>query len=204
MSEHSRKRSAYAGLLAVDPAKQRPGTPGVYVQDQPDLGVIIIRGLVSDEAFLQRSALALGLNLPRTPSSTVSHEQLTALWISPDEWWILCPASQTNEHINRLNTNLAGLFVQIIDHSSGVGALRLSGGDHLLMSRHLCPYPVENMRIGQCVSTVFPKANVTLARLNTASTLLISRRSYAQWIAELVMRSARPYGLALLPSNHQT
>jgi len=171
------------------------------VEDKPDLGIIVVRGMIDDREFLDRTEQTLGLKLPTDPSSSVSQGAVSALWIGPDEWWILCPATRTSALLSELEVTLEGLFVQVIDNSSGLSALRLSGGDHLTILRHLSPYPVESLGVGQCVSTVFPKANVTLLRLDRSSTLLISRRSYAHWISELLMRSARPYGLALVHPN---
>lgn len=195
---HSRRRSAYENLLSVDAKAQAPGSPGVTIEDQPDLGIVTIRGLTSDPEFLNHTEQALGVKLPIDPSSSVCQGEVRALWIGPDEWWVLCPATSTTALLSKLETALKGLFVQVIDNSSGLSALRLSGGEHLTILRHLCPYPVESINVGQCVSTVFPKANVTLLRLDSANTLLISRRSYAHWISELLMRSAKPYGLALV------
>ncbi|MFK7963145.1 MAG: sarcosine oxidase subunit gamma [Burkholderiaceae bacterium] len=191
------RSSPYAGLFKVDATHHAPGTPGVTIEDMPDLGVIVLRGQVQEAGFQQRAEQALGLRLPTTPSSSFVSGNMRVLWISPDEWWILCPAAKAQHQVLQLDKVMAGLFAQVIDNSAGLTCLRLTGGDHLTMLRHLCPYPIDSIAVDQCISTVFPKANVTLVRLDSASTLLVARRSYAYWISQLLERSARPYGLAL-------
>lgn len=75
--------------------------------------------------------------------------------------------------------------------------LHVAGPQHVTLLRHLSPYDFGTLGIGRCVSTVVPKAGVTMLRGDDQGVLLLFRRSFADWIWRLVERSAKPYGLAV-------
>ena len=86
---------------------------------------------------------------------------------------------------------------KVLDNSGSLASLHLAGPQHVTLLRHLSPYDFESLGIGGCVSTVLPKAGVTVLRGDDDGVLLLFRRSFADWIWRLVERSAEPYGLAL-------
>ena len=57
----------------------------------PFQALTVVRGDLSDTAFRERSAGALGYDLPSAPNGTASDHRTTALWLGPDEWLVIGP-----------------------------------------------------------------------------------------------------------------
>ena len=181
----------------------RPSPPdereraGIRVAEWAHLGCLVLRGRADDEDFHAAVQGVLGAGLPRRPSTFVAAAHSVALWISPDEWWLLLPRERRDATLAALSSTTAGLFAQVLDNSGSLACLRLAGPQHVTLLRHLSPYDFESLAVGRCVSTVFPKAGVTVLRGDDDGVLLLFRRSFADWIWRLIARSAQPYGLAL-------
>lgn len=163
----------------------------------PNLGYIVLRGRGEDAAFMAGVAGVIGAPLPRRPRSTLRCTAGVVLWQSPDEWWLLCARSERDRLVAALEQALAGCFAQVVDNSGGFSALRISGEPHLRLLAHLSPYDVESLPIGDCVSTVLSKATFTVLRSDARGVTLVFRRSFADYIWQLIARNAKPYGLQL-------
>jgi sarcosine oxidase, subunit gamma len=180
---------------------------GVMVAEWPHVACIVLRGRADDRAFVEAAARVLCVSLPATPSTLTAGTRHVVLWMSPDEWWVLLPRDARDAVFLSLRTALAGVFAQVVDASGSLTCLRLAGPEHITVLRHLSPYDFEAMPLGRCVSTVMPKAFVTVVRTDGDGVMLLFRRSFADWVWRLVERSALPYGLAVcrphqLPAAH--
>ena len=180
--------------LSPPDARERAG---IRVAEWAHLGCLVLRGRADDSAFHAAVQSVLGTALPRQPSTFIAAAHSVAPWISPDEWWLLLPRGRRDATLAALHSATTGLFAQVLDNSGSLACLHLAGPQHVTLLRHLSPYDFESLGIGGCVSTIFPKASVTVLRGDDASVLLLFRRSFADWVWRLVERSALPYGLAL-------
>ncbi|NRF72294.1 sarcosine oxidase subunit gamma [Aquincola sp. S2] len=175
---------------------------GVLACELAHLGYVIVRGRADDADFLERVGSVLGSPLPTGPTSFARWSHGAALWLSPDEWMLVCPRAARDGWVGSLNAALAGVFAQVVDVSGGFTTLRLAGKDHVRLLRHLGPYDFERLQIGRCVGTVFSKATVSVVRADAAGVLLVFRRSFADYVWRLVERAARPYGLCVVTPQH--
>lgn len=190
-------RSALAGCLPALSSPEVRAQAGVRVAEWPNIACIVLRGRADDGDFLRAVQAACGVTLPTQPGTTATTANTVALWISPDEWWLLAPRVARDGLVIALRQATAGLHAQVADNSGGLACLHLAGPQHVTLLRHLSPYDFETLGIGCCVSTVVPRAGVTVLRGDDQGVLLLFRRSFADWIWRLVERSARPYGLAI-------
>lgn len=179
-------------------AHKAAGSGGVCVSEWPQTGIIILRGHAHDAAFVSKTQEALGTSLPLAPRGTATHGDIRILWLSPDEWLILCPYAQKNALQDRLHNHLRGIFAQIVDNSGGYTALILHGEQRVRVLRHLTPFDIGNLQIGEVVGTVMSKSHVILTRPDADSHEIIVRRSFADYVWKLLKRAARPYGLSVL------
>lgn len=165
----------------------------VLISELPHLGYLVLRGKADDAAFMQAAASVLGQPLPTQPMTVLPTAAGVVLWLSPDEWLLLCQRSARDTLLASIATALQDLFAQVVDNSGGFTTLRLAGPDHMMLLRQLSPYDFECLAVGRCASTVLSKANMTVVRTDTQGVLLVFRRSFADYIWRLLERTAQPY-----------
>ena len=107
----------------------RPDADGLAIgmREVRDRGMIDLRGLPSDPAFMSAARSALGVDLPTTPRTSAAAGDVTALWLSIDQWLILCPLSNAAELNARSREALAGIHALAVDVSHMRTILRLEG-----------------------------------------------------------------------------
>ena len=191
-------RSALADLLPAPSSTEAQSKAGVRVAELPNITCIVLRGHADDDGLLRAVQAACGVALPTQPCTYSATANTIALWISPDEWWLLAPRVARDGLVTALRQATAGQHAQVADNSGGIACLHVAGPQHVTLLRHLSPYDFESsLPVGRCVSTVVPKAGITVLRGADDGVLLLFRRSFADWVWRLVERSAKPYGLAV-------
>lgn len=90
-------------------------------------GMIDLRGLTSDQAFMAAARSVLGAALPTSPRSSVTAGDISVLWLSVDQWLILCPATQTAGLLAGLRSALQGVHSLAVDVSDMRSVIRLEG-----------------------------------------------------------------------------
>lgn len=90
-------------------------------------GMIDLRGLASDRKFTGAAKQALGLELPKQPRTSASWGDIKVLWLSVDQWLILCPSAKTAELLAALDKALAGIHSLAVDVSDMRAVIRLEG-----------------------------------------------------------------------------
>lgn len=164
------------------------------------LGFIHLRGLAHDEAFSRAVTEVLGQNVPTQPKQTVYTRRAAMLWLSPDEWLLVCAYAEKAELLQNLQTALSGVYAQVVDNSCGFMLMRIHGQNAETVLRHISPYDVESMQAGQCVQTVTKKATSTIVKVAENDYALIFRRSFADYLWRVLQKTAKPYGYALQKS----
>lgn len=187
-------------LHAFDlPAKARPQNDscGVWMNEVPLLGYILIRGDAADAGFRAAIHEVLGVAPPLKPSTFVCSPQGNLLWQSPDEWLLVCARQNLGACISRLEAALASLHAQVVDNSGGLTQVYLSGSKHLELLHHVGIYDFSLVTPGRAVSTVCSKANIVVYRTDAHGVFVIFRRSFADYVWPLLKQAARPYGLGI-------
>ena len=119
MSEASTE-SPLAGVSAPDGL-------AVSLREIPDRGMIDLRGLVSDAAFASATRDVLGVDLPTAPRTSVSWGDIKVLWLSVDQWLVLCPRTKVADLLARLRDALAGVHSLAVDVSDMRAVIRMEG-----------------------------------------------------------------------------
>ena len=70
--------------------RAEPTNTYVSLREITTRGMIDLRGLPSDRKFMAAAKEVLGFDLAKTPRSSNTFGDVKALWLSPDQWLILC------------------------------------------------------------------------------------------------------------------
>jgi sarcosine oxidase, subunit gamma len=99
----------------------------ISIREITSRGMIDLRGLASDGQFMAAVKDALGFDLPTTPRSSAAWGEIQALWLSIDQWLILCPRAKTGELLSKLRQALGNIHSFAVDVSDMRTIIRLEG-----------------------------------------------------------------------------
>ena len=112
--------SALAGISV-------PTNLAVSLREIPDRGMIDLRGLTSDRKFMAAAKEVLGVALPKEPRTSVAWGDSKVLWLSADQWLILCPRTKVAEFLASLRSALTGIHSLAVDVSDMRAVIRMEG-----------------------------------------------------------------------------
>jgi len=195
MSEPLMQSPLHQFGLAAE-AKSVEGRKGVWANEVPILGYISLRGNARDEAFVSAASYVLGVKLPAEPCTLAVSATAKVLWLSPDEWMIMCPRARLGALLRDLDQALAGIRSQVADNSGGYTQVVVLGRSaHDVMS-HASVYDLAALAPGRVVGTTFGKSSLYVHRQDEGFCLVL-RRSFADYIWRYLVRAAQPYGFGV-------
>jgi sarcosine oxidase subunit gamma len=188
------------GLAAQ--AKPMDASKGVWANEIPFLGYISLRGNPEDAAFVEAASRVLGSPLPTEPCTLASSATAKILWLSPDEWMIVCDRARLTGILRDLSEALAGIRSQVADNSGGYTQVLVQGASAGDVLAHATVYDLAALAEGRVVGTTFGKSSLYLHRQGEGFCLLL-RRSFADYIWRYLVRAAEPYGfgVAVFPAD---
>ena len=107
--------------------REAPLGLGIELREMRDRGMIDVRGSASDKKFMAAAKKALGMDLPKVPRTSASWGDIRALWLSVDQWLILCARSKVAEITSALAVELSEIHSLVVDVSDMRAVLRLEG-----------------------------------------------------------------------------
>jgi sarcosine oxidase subunit gamma len=119
----------FLSALADRPDRLNAEGLSIMLREIDDRGMIDVRGEPQDERFLAAVKEAIGFALPVEPRSSRSEGDVTALWLSIDQWLITAPRSAIASLHARLEAALDGVHSLTVDMSDARTILRLEGND---------------------------------------------------------------------------
>ena len=138
-----------------------------------------------------------GVSLPSTPNTTASGNNLTVLWLGPDEWLIVGPVGTEQA----LTDALEGAAPAVIDVSEGRTVIRLAGSmarDVLAMGCPLDLHP-SVFAAGQCAQSHIARTTVILHQVDDDPTYdIYVERSQADYLWTWLAQAGAPYGVAVV------
>jgi sarcosine oxidase, subunit gamma len=107
--------------------RKEPTNLSISMREIAGRGMIDLRGLATDKKFMKAVKDVLGLDLPKAPRITNTWGDMKALWLSPDQWLVLCPGGKTEKLLAELNTALKDIHSLAVDVSDMRAIIRLEG-----------------------------------------------------------------------------
>jgi sarcosine oxidase, subunit gamma len=108
-------------------SRETPKDLSVEIREITSRGMIDLRGLASDHKFMAAAKEVLGLDLPKDPRSSAAWGDVQALWLSTDQWLILCPRARTAEFLTSLRQALGQIHSFAVDVSDMRTIIRVEG-----------------------------------------------------------------------------
>ena len=166
---------------------------GISIEERDLVGKINLRGKSADKEFMKNVGSVLDLVLPIEPNVKVSNNNISIIWLSPNEWLIETPKSETQKILTLLKSTLNPQKTAITDVSFNRTILRLEGDNvFTLLSKFLVINLEEVLKNNYSVAqTVFIKIPVLLIKNNDHDEItsidIHLNRSHAKYVYELLI-----------------
>ncbi len=173
--------------------RAEPSSTSIAMHEISSRGMIDLRGLSTDKKFMAAAKSALGFDLPKTPRTSNAWGDVKALWLSPDQWLVLCPRDKTAALLESLNAALIKIYSLCVDVSDMRAIIRLTGeGVHEilmkgcsldLLSDEYAPGTVRRVRFAEIA------ALINIVEHHTIDLYVFV--SYAEYAWEFLLKAAR-------------
>lgn len=198
------RQSPLAHLGLEGRAGSGRGKAGVALSERPFQGIVDLRGRPAEigAAFEK----VFGFALPIEANVVGGKGRTAALWLGPDEWWVVTQADNART-AEKLDQALAGLHAAVTDVSESRTCIRVSGPRARDLISKGCPLDLHPRAFGPgaCAQSVLAKAGVTLhmvagdkARGGPSYDLYVLR-SFADYLWRWLEDAAGEYGVAVVP-----
>ena len=170
---------------------------GVTIEELSLTGKINIRGKSSDKEFMKNIGSALNLVLPIEPNVRIFNNNISIMWLGPNEWLVITPENEKDGIISLLKSNLNPQKTAITDVSFNRTVLRLEGEKvFTLLSKFLVANLEKILKTNFSVAqTIFLKIPVLFIRNNTdeepTSLDLHLNRSHTKYVYELLVDGSK-------------
>jgi len=170
-------------LVQIKLGEAKGGAP--TIREVPFLGFLNLRGKASNTGIQAATLNLLGCELPIESNTMIESGENRIYWLGPDEWLVVTPTGQQAKLADDLRAALKGVFSSVVDNSSGLTMLEISGDNAASLLASDCPLDLHQraFRPGQCAQTRLAKAGMTIAPMRNGSGFeVIIRRSFADYI----------------------
>ena len=170
-----------------------PENLSISMREITERGMIDLRGLSSDKKFMSAVKSVLGFDLPKAPRTSSSWGDLKALWLSPDQWLILCTRSKTTALLAELNAALGKLHSLAVDVSDMRSIIRLEGEGvrETLMKGSSLDLISDDYKAGTVRRMRFAEIAALLHVVEDTVIDLYVFRSYAEYTWAFLLKAAR-------------
>ncbi len=170
-------------LVQIELGEPRGGAP--RIEEKPFLGYINLRGRPNNTAFLAGVLKVLGCEPPAEAKTVVEAGDNRIYWLGPDEWLVITPPGQQGQLKQELSSALEGVFASVVDNSSGLTMIHVTGDNAAALLETDCPFDLHprEFKPGQCAQTRIAKTGMTISPLaEGAGFEVIFRRSFADYL----------------------
>jgi sarcosine oxidase, subunit gamma len=176
--ETALRRPVHSGKrFAIGRASVEVAVPGICIS---------LRAPESSVAALSK---ALGFALPQKPKTSSAKNDVDALWLGPDEWFIIAP--EGNDLMARFAKVTA--FHSAVDISHRNAALIVSGAGAADVINSGCPQDLslKAFPVGACSRTLLGKTEVILYRTSVDRFHIEVWRSFATYALDFIEDAIR-------------
>ncbi len=162
-----------------------PRGPAPRIEEKPFLGYLNLRARNHDTGLLAATVKVLGCEPPTKANTVIDSGDYRIYWLGPDEWLVVTPVGQQDRAKAELLMALDGVFSSVVDNSSGLTMLHITGDNAAALLATDCPFDLHprEFKPGQCAQTRLARAGMTISPLaGGAGFEVIIRRSFADYL----------------------
>ena len=170
-------------LVQIELGEPKGNAP--RIEEKAFRGYVNLRGNAENTKFLAAVLKVLGCEPPTEPNTVVDAGDKRIYWLGPDEWLIVTPTGQQGQLQADLLDALDGVFSAVVDNSSGLTMIHITGNSAGELLASDCPLDLHPraFRPGQCAQTRLARAGMTLSPLSDGNGFeVIIRRSFADYL----------------------
>ncbi len=190
------RQSALAHLGLEARAQAAMEEAGITLGERAYRRILDLRGPASDPGFLSACADALGFALPLEANRATGDEQASALWLGPDQWWLVT-AEEGDAMAEALRAALDGRPCALTEVGESRACIHVAGPrarDLLAKGSPLDLHP-RAFGAGHCAQGLLAKASVTIHQVSEAPAFdIYVARSFAEYLWLWLEDAAREYG----------
>ena len=209
MVEAYLRQSALAHLGLDGRAQASRGAAGVALAERPHRGMVNLRLDPTDETAMNAFAEAFGFALPVQPNTTAGNGEASALWLGPDEWWLVIPGPEPEagrELADKLRAALADHFAAVTEVGESRTCIRIAGPKARALLQKGCPldFHPRAFGAGACAQTILAKATVAIHLSADESVAerpvfeVYVLRSFAEYLWTWIEDAGREYGVTVI------
>ena len=207
------RQSALAHLGLAGRAGPEPAEAGAAMAEHPHRDIVDLRLDPAEAAAMSAFAEAFGFALAARPNTTAGNGEVTALWLGPDEWWIVAPGPDPQagpDLAERLRAALAGHAAAVTEVGESRTCIRVSGPKARALLQKGCPLDFHRRAFaaGTCAQTCLAKATVLIHLVADESAPrepaagpifeIYVLRSFAEYLWLWLEDAGREYGVAVV------
>ncbi|MHA1153163.1 MAG: sarcosine oxidase subunit gamma [Alphaproteobacteria bacterium] len=213
MVEAYLRQSALAHLGLEGRGAATRGAAGVAMTERPHRGIVNLRLDPGNAEAMTAFEVAFGFALPTAANDTAGNADTIALWLGPDEWWLVVPGPEPQagpELADKLRAALADHFAAVTEVGESRTCIRVSGPRARALLQKGCPLDLHpsSFGTGACAQSILAKAGVTL-HLFADETVdqagaegpvfdIYVGRSFAEYLWAWLEDAGAEYGVAIL------
>ncbi|MBG1232216.1 sarcosine oxidase subunit gamma [Aestuariivirga litoralis] len=156
-------------------------------------GMIDLRGLNTDKKFMAAAKQVLGIDLPKAPRTSETFGDVKALWLSPDQWMILCARDKAPALTAQLTEALAGIHSLAVDVSDMRAIIRVEGegAREVMMKGSSLDFTDDDFKPGYVRRIRFAEIAALFNIVEDNVIDLYVFRSYAHYTMDFLTKAAR-------------
>ncbi len=213
MVEAYLRQSALAHLGIEGRGEVLRGGAGIAMTERPHRGIVNLRLDPENTEAMAAFEAAFGFALPIAANDTAGDADTIALWLGPDEWWLVEPGPEPETGpalAEKLRAALAGHFAAVTEVGESRTCIRVSGPNARALLQKGCPLDLHAsvFKAGACAQSILAKAGVTLHLFADESAAqagaegpvfdIYVLRSFAEYLWVWLEDAAVEYGVEVL------
>ena len=173
--------------------RAEPTNTYVSLREITTRGMIDLRGLTTDRKFMAAAKEVLGVDLPKAPRTSNTFGEVKALWLSPDQWFILCAREKAPALAADLAKAVEKTHALAVDVSDMRSIIRIEGecAREVMMKGCSLDFTDTDFTSGYVRRVRFAEIAALFNIVDDNTVDLYVFRSYANYAWDFLLKAAR-------------